>query len=836
MGQYLAKSNINPEEVIAEANETNGAARQSDSERADNSGSLNMKARGMHKTSSIPIKKARPTMGTNLEEVYTKLEIASFIAFWNFLEDSKLLKKGKIDLEGFRAVFKEFTQDSPECGGQLVDYLFYSIWCLQKWFKTRDTSDISEKLREKIKKRDVCMRRTAFLAGLSVYLFDREPPKEFISADMEYGTSEDLWKLKIELIMKSFIVVQDALEEKREFGMDNEMRTDNLVFTKQEVDLDLEQELCVEKTESKSVSNEMDDFLAALKVADNTELPFETFGSKMQLKTLGNIVQGLYYMYVFPTICNLEDLRSRIVNNDVNNDEIPVYSEKMLASELQYVMNFVRRSVDDISIQNRKFRIDDEENISLDSLLLWVDYCGDGIFANISNFLLNVLLGLTTELIEDSSLENFSIRKLAIEGHLYQIMLGSPSTIIIRPAMFVLTWKATSTGNTWGRTVNLRRTLQERLSTPSYSASLNRQSIRSNSAQRLSFPREQSDVLSQSAKCESKVHSIMGNHVEKGSILNGMSVWDMLFRADRDGFGNRSFLNKALHYPAPTVMLISGTISDASKSRANDIRLSQYCGSSLKYTPSISCSEVPEDIFPLKAGDQIKLGVYVPTEWIESATKPFGDHRCFIFIIEPYFQLINGINHETIQEIKDYAFDQTCSYKKAGDPSAKSSMKLCRELCYITSSSATGIHLGGNITQTKLSESYRKSSLGADNGSSTQVTETLILELSNEVASLINDPFVPSEKQTFCSFSKKRAFRVDINVANVELYGLGGPEAWSAQEKYLLFEKKDVSNRKSLNTFKLLKQHGLDEDQLHTARWLLQTSGIISSEKPVSGL
>ncbi|OMJ08226.1 Restriction of telomere capping protein 5 [Smittium culicis] len=657
------------------------------------------------------------------------------------------------------------------------------------------------------------------LISLSVFLFDRcLPPNFYINTTFSQNndvSSQELWDLRISLIVHSILEAHNFYYSDCNLSKNNDIEPAiNTAISLQNF----------QETNHKAVDNLNN--IVVDEVADESEFSMDSFlelldknksenlGLQCQQENLFISKKSLALMLQsFFILIKLED-----IDNSYNEALFKTELINEIHLSLKYIEEYVNNSIQICFQKKYKIAFSDSSNISLDDVLDWIQYIGDGLFNNIFSFLSNRFLNIPNLMMMKKDF-NFDSYKYFGSNKLNPI-LDHPSSILNDTSLFLLSIKANPFGKKWNsfsdsrcNSVNIPRRNSQKIN-HHLSSSLSPLSL-------FSLP-------SSNDRPKSGENTTDNTDLDNESHpLSEFLMWSKLFNTTDDGFGMSIFLRSVIHYDAPTILILSGKASNPPNNHHSHKPFFNFFDSLLSI-PSIPHSTIPEDTFPVLPGGNIKLGVFVSTSWTESKKTSFGDKFSFIFLIEPYFQILatseetqndSLLKSCTLSENEFSSYSGLSFNTKANEPD-----KPRYASCY----SSLGIQFGGLGFDVSLTSSRLSSSVISSN--TIKPNPSLVIDLSSEFASLINDPFSKPPNPAYNLISPYVPFRVDIDIDEVELFGLGGDIASSNQEKLKSFDEMDARRRRSINSKGLNKSNHI-ESHMETSKWILEASGLLPSKK-----
>ncbi|OLY79268.1 Restriction of telomere capping protein 5 [Smittium mucronatum] len=660
------------------------------------------------------------------------------------------------------------------------------------------------------------------LISLSVFLFDRELSHHFYPSSAVNSSRilnpREIWDTRISLIFYSILESHTYFLNYGPQSKESAINlSDTTISNSQNLD---SQSTCIDrdfssgpnKSETEDEFN-MDSFLKLLEDDAIENLNAITQDGELFLDQF-NITFLLQSFYLLNKAVMTKDYSLNLDSH--KNDCPPSPSPTQLDADLDYIKDWSERSTKTILKKNYGGSETISQSLNLSDLIDWTQYIGEGLFNNLSLFLSRRFLEVPSMMLmnRDTNIKSF---QLDYDNNL-GVQLDISSSILNNLSLFLLSMKADPFGKGWSMLMdnsNPRR------------CSTHRKSKNSTLSSTITFDENLSLSVENSTKV-SKSETITDSTIlEKYSIFNLLN-WSKLFSTSNNGFGMSPLLNSTLHYNAPTVLVLSGKVLSPQKSSGARSFLSETFDS-LSSIPQICHSTISKDVFPVSPGDQIKIGVYISTGWVESKKQTFGNENCFIFLIEPYYKLLVA-NPPSIFSRKNVEHTiSSFSVSKNGDPLPKFTNDACTQ-CYATCLGSSGVQFGGvghndSITASRISSSLISLKKQKSNPS-------LFIDVSSELAYLINDPFSVSPGPAYSLLSDSTPFRVDISVDQIELYGLGGDNAANAQHNSKIFEESDIQRRRTVN----IKSHSrlnddAQESDLQTSKWILEASGLLPSKK-----
>ncbi|OMJ20962.1 Restriction of telomere capping protein 5 [Smittium culicis] len=792
-----------------------------DSSKSEN---VNIATNPLTPASLGPTKKSSKSLDSNskhsFESSYQNYEINSF---YNFINKISKLQNKNIDIHTFKKLLSLPSNNKLECFKWLENILFFSFYCLKEYHSGAELgkahlnlglNSVSSDL-DKISS-TIILTKQDVLVSLSVFLFDRCLPSNFY-INTKYSqnndvTYQDLWDLRISLIVHSILEAHNFYYNDCILPNNNDLEpvintTENFQEISQQEVGNLN-EIGVDEVKIESEFS-MDSFLELLdkNISENPNSLCQQDNLFISKKPLALMLQSFFMLI------KLEDI-------DKNCNEIPLKTEYVneINLSLRYIEEYVNNSLQICFQKKFKVSFSDDSNISLDDVLDWIQYIGDGLFNNIFSFLSNRFLNIPNLMMMKQDY-NFNSYKYFGSNKLNPL-LDHPSSLLNDTSLFLLSIKANPFGKKWNsfsdsrcNSVNIPRRNSQKIS-HQLSSSLSPLSL-------FSLPRS-NDCPKSGENTTDDTDLDNESHP-----LSEFLMWSKLFNTTYDGFGMSVFLSSVIHYDAPTILIISGKVSDPPNNHHSHRPFFNFFDSLLSI-PSIPHSTIPEDTFPILPGDNIKLGVFVSTSWTESKKTSFGDKFSFIFLIEPYFQIL-AANEETQKDspLKSYTLSDNAFSSYSG-VSINTKDNEPDKPRYASCYSSLGIQFGGlgfnrSVTSSRISSSVISSSVIKPNPS-------LVIDLSSEFASLINDPFSKPPNPAYNLISPYVPFRVDIDIDEVELFGLGGDTASSNQEKLKSFDEMDARRRRSINS-KVLNKSSHIESHMETSKWILEASGLLPSKK-----
>ncbi|PWA01268.1 hypothetical protein BB558_002635 [Smittium angustum] len=803
MGQYLS-SNSNTED--SEQNPKDNAPPLSPSPQ-----------KTFKKKNSFKIGGNSPKLEQSIESAFSQGEISSLSLIYSLITKLDDKKTGVIDLQTFKEYLGLSIDNDLVCLEWFTSTLFYSFWCLKEYycgseigkahniFDGVDIEDINDF------NQLVYLTKNDILTVLPVFLFDRILPQNYIdlhtSKTLGASSGKETWKLRVQLIWCSFIEVQNFFLPQF-FKNEDDLKNDKMdELHKTNTDFGN-----IEETDIVKVRSSMDDFLEMM---ENSQEDYDDLGFVFDLHNIG-IHHLKYLMQSLYIIFNYEDAKKSIerknLSQDLENNSIVTEDPDTLDDSLKYIENWCMTSAKECFRKNYKSFSEDHVMLGLEDTIEWMEYCGEGIMVHLMNFLSSRFLQAPLQMImEESFSSRNSFQAPEIESKINQLLSKPHSGIIDPVSLFLLSIKVTSLGKTWGDVIQSGIFVKKN---PNISTSFSQGSF--DFSQSMGTP-----TFSQSTITRSSTDLFMANHnispnMDRHEI--GLSAWDLLFSTEANGLAMRSFLGSALYYNAPTVLLISGTVSDSDSSRSSSNLPFNNVGP-LFSVPPVYRSKVSKNVMPLKLGSEIKLGVYVSTAWKESQKHSFGDSNCFVFMLEPYFLILPS--RSSIKPRKQSISGSFISSKNNNES---------HNLCFAACSDFLGLRFGGTLDYSKTSAKFSSSLI--NDSSYLKANPALVVDMSAERALFINDPFAPSPNPTYALISSLEPFKIDISISTMELYGLGGQKALIDQEKMQKFDKNDSLKRRNINIGGFNTQRDDNSVDQQNAKWLLETAGILPNNNP----
>ncbi|PVU97429.1 hypothetical protein BB561_000535 [Smittium simulii] len=744
-----------------------------------NSGNLSRNQKGLspgYFTNGIinsSSKLSNPIKTTELNEIYSNIELSEYYKFWKSL-NSKTNSKTIINYKLFKLYLGFDKNYLPESLEWLSATLFSTLWCLKEYFYGVEVGNIHAILSQISNAcpfnndliNQIYLSKTDLLISLSVFLFDRPLHLNFHLFEKSRSQNlnfEEAWILRIKLIMAAMIESQDNFVEKfisKKNSLSIETHLQNalessILSESQNLQSEEETEFSTTLVEG---SDSIEVFIEMLKKAEREALEFNQPLNLLQLNLshLELLVQSLYCLDV------IKGINSEYTKSDLKTDflQSPVFlsKAKTLDIELKYIADFVESSIN--KVFPGKFLTESKKNIELNllDLIKWVKYCGIGIFIPLSNFLVYKILKVPSFI---NTIPNFDLNNYdfaTYDGYEPHAKLHKSSDIISDPAFFLLSMKALPSED-----------------------SCKFRSIEAPKSHKIDFVHSIYSYHSNLQLRSKSLHS--SGPFELSFYESSQSAIGSLYSTNLHGFGMNCLSKNALHYNAPTVLFVSGKIIE-------NIDFSMPAKVKSLSTSNKSKSgalETSGELF--KAGDTVKLGIFISSQWTESANSVFGSENNFIFITEPFFMILPSTASLDRQRSR--------SFEKPINSSINSAKGFANSqcFCYASCSPSSGLRFGGtmNISKTSkvLSTNMEESNIFRD-------MSTFKIDVASESAIFVNDPFSKTQNPIYTLLDSTEFFELHISLNLIELYGLGTAETLNHQKECICFNIQDAQQRECL--------------------------------------